>query len=360
MFSVRVKSNVLRQSLVWLLLGSVYWAQGNRNLSAQDLASGGASKVTGPTQAQPPEPPIVPLDTAVLTINGLCNNPTPNEAKPSDCKTVITRAEFEKMIASIQPNMRARARREFALTYANALVMARKAEQMGLDKGEMFEEQMKIARIEILSKELKKVLQDEASRVPDVDIETYYHGNIVSFEEAEMERIYVPQTQDKVASLDKSINDTDRQKQRGGPEPSMKEVAGRLQARAVAGEDFKKLQTEAYEIAGIKAAANTNLGKIRRISLPPDQVSVIDLKPGEVSSVVEALNGYFIYKMKNKDTISLEQAREEIRGILRSQRLQDETRKIEESVISNLNENYFRRPGVPAIVNRPQGKPDVQ
>ena len=64
------------------------------------------------------------------------------------------------MIDAVQPNMSARARREFATRYANALVMAKKAEQMGLDKGPNFEEQMKVARIQILSQEMKKAIEE--------------------------------------------------------------------------------------------------------------------------------------------------------------------------------------------------------
>jgi len=86
----------------------------------------------------------------------------------------------------------------------------------------------------------------------------------------------------------------------------------------------------------------------------------MDLKPGEVSPVIEALNGYFIYKIKAKETLTLEQSREEIRGILRSQRLQEETQSIEESATSTLNENYFRRQGPPSAGNKPPAKPDTQ
>ena len=98
----------------------------------------------------------------------------------------------------------------------------------------------------------------------------------------------------------------------------MKELADQLHSRAIAGEDFNKLQAEAYKIAGIDAPANSSLGKIRRISLPPSQAWIMDLKPGEVSSVIDAPNAYFIYKIKTKEMLPLDQAREEIKGSLRS------------------------------------------
>jgi hypothetical protein len=171
------------------------------------------------------------MDAAVLTITGLCDNSNADETAPSKCATVITRADFEKLVAAIQPNMTAHARREFALNYANALVMARKAEQMGLDKGPFFDEQMRVARIDILSKELKKAMQKEALQTSDSEINRYYDENTSSFEEAEMERIYVPRTQDVQAAPDQTAAEAGKPKESKPFETSMKEFAGKLRAR---------------------------------------------------------------------------------------------------------------------------------
>ncbi len=74
----------------------------------------------------------------------------------------------------------------------------------------------------------------------------------------------------------------------------MKGGADRLHAHAISGEGFGKLQSDAFKIAGIKTAANSNMGRVRRTSLPPSQVLVMDLKPGEVLSVIEGPNEYLI------------------------------------------------------------------
>lgn len=306
------------------------------------------------------ETPTVALDAPVITIAGLCESPRTDKAPGANCKMVITRAEFEKIIDAVQPSMRPRARREFALTYANALVMAHKAKQLGLDKRDDFEQQMKIARIEVLTRELKKELQIEASKITAADIESYYHGNLPSFEQAEMERIYIPKSQDRPGPADKTPTEAEKHEELQRSEEAMKAEAEKLRAHAVAGEDFSKLQAEAYQAAGIKAAPNPSLGKIRRISLPRDQVYIMDLKPGEVSPVIEDVNGYFIYKIKEKETLTLEQSREEIKGTLRSQRLQEEAQSIEESAVSTLNGNYFRRQGPPPAGNKLPAKPDSQ
>ena len=257
---------------------------------------------------------------------------------------MITKAQFEKLIEAVQPGMPPRARREFALSYADALVMSRKAEQMELDKGANYEEQMRLARIQILSRDLKKVIQDRISQISDKDIEDYYRKNTARFGKAEMDRIYVPKTQQVPSAFDKKLSDAERQKRSQESEQTMKDEADRLRVRAVAGEEFTKLQADAYQVAGIKSAApNTNM-LISLTSLPPNQVSVMDLEPGEVSSVLADPNGYVIYRVKTKDTLPLDQAREEIKATLRSQGMQDEMRKIQDSATPTLDETYFRRP----------------
>ncbi len=246
------------------------------------------------------------------------------------------------MVSAVQPNMSARARREFATRYASALVMAKRAEQVGLDKGASFEEQMKVARIQILSQELSRAIQIEASQISDKEIIDYYHDNSPSFEQAEIDRVYIPRTQVPASTPNRTLSE--EQKQSQPSEQFMKEVADQLHTRAIAGEDFNKLQADAYRIAGINASASSSMGKIRRISLPPNQAWVMDLNPGEVSSVIPGPNAYFIYKIRTKEMVPLDQAREEIKEVLRSRRIQDETRLIEESATSTFNEVYFYRP----------------
>ena len=279
----------------------------------------------------------VKLDAPVITIIGLC--PKRLKKIDSSCRTVITRTQFETMIGAVQPNMSARARREFANRYAEALVMGEKARQMRLDQGVNFEEQMKVARIQLLSQTLNKAIEREASQISDQEIAHYYSKNMLSFEQVEMDRVYVPKRQQRV-STDKVSCDADKGSQSQQAEQTMQELAEKLHDRATAGEDFDKLQRDAFEIVGIKGASSS-MGKIRRTSLPPSQTWVVNLKPGEVSPVIADTNGYIIYKIKTKDIIPLDQAREEIKGILRTEHIQREMHDIEESAVTTFDESYF-------------------
>jgi len=347
---------MIRHGLVCLLFAAMAWGQAAQKPAPQAQPAG----TTKPATPEAPKAPEVAPDAVVITINGVCDNPGANASANANCKMTITRAQFEQLVDSVQPNLPQRARRQFATRYADALAMSKKAEAMGLDHSPSFDERMRLARIQVLSQELNKALQEKASQISDADISDYYQKNQKNFEEAEMDRIYVPKTQEfpEAAEGDKKLSDEEEQKRDKESEQTMKAAADKLHARAVKGEDFAKLQEDAFNAAGIKTGAPTaSLAKMRRSMLPATQVSVMDLKPGEISDVITDTNGYFIYKVKTKDTIALDQAKDEIRNTLRSQRMQEEMQKVQQSSTQTLNDDYFGpetargpmppRPGMP-------------
>ena len=315
----------------------------NSALAAQGPPAGGAVQAKAAVSEQKDDKKAAfGPDAPVITIEGLCDSPSAGRPANKNCKTVITRAQFEKIIEAIQPGMPERARRDFALRYVDFLVMSKKAQEIGLDKGTSYEEQMKLARIQILSKEFTQTLQKKASEISGQDIAEYYRMNSAKFETAEMDRIFIPKTRRATPSSDATLSDAGKQQS----EELMKEEADKLHKRALAGEELSKLQAEAYEVAGITSAVPNTSMKIRRISLPSTEVSVMDLKPGEVSPVLSDGSGYVIYRLKTKETLPLDQARQEIEATLRYQRIQEEMDGIQDSVNSTLAEGYFL-PGTP-------------
>lgn len=339
-------------ALIYLLLGSLSWGQAlniRPALADQQLAQSAAAPATSTPNVSRNSSASGDLQNKpLIMIEGLCEHPTTITAS-SNCATVITRAEFERVVNALQPGMSKHAKGEFAETYADALVMAAKAEQMGLDKGPNYEEQMQLARIQILSQALKKAILEKASRISETDIEQYYHDNAGRFEKAEVERIYIPKN---TASLQPSAEDITPSHGQKQPEeaPEIKREADDLRMRAIAGESFDALQASAYKRAGIKSAVPGTTMSLRRISLPPGQSSVMGLRPGEVSPVLADSNGYFIYRMKSKDTLSMEQARGEIIETLRSQRIQSETHKVLSTTTTTVDESYFARQPLAASV----------
>jgi hypothetical protein len=348
------------RGLACLLLGALAWGQAANPTSSQPPApsqnpatpSNAAPSKPAEDAKQAPEASNIPPDGAVITIQGLCDNPPADKTKASDCKTVITRAEFEKLVDALAPNMAPPARRQLATRYAMGLVMAHEAHKMGLDQGPRFEELLRIARVQVASQQLGHALQEKATQVPDKDIEDYYRNNSAAYDEVSLERILIPKARQTPPPATKAkLSDAEAKKREQDGEAAMKTKAEALRVRAAAGESFSKLQDEAYLFAGLKTKPpSPTLGRVRRGNLPPSHIAVMDLKPGTVSALISDPSGFFIYKMGEKGTVPLSTVREEIRGTLQAKRMQDSMQTIQQSATPELNEKYFgATPGSPLV-----------
>src|SRR6059058_3571068 len=297
---------MLHRALVCLLLCALAWGQTSspKPATPQKPATPKA-ETTGPA-AKASEAAQVPPDAPVITIKNVCDNATAEAAKSADCKTVVTRAEFERLLNAVAPQIPANARRQVATKYANLIVMAHEARKMGLDKGPHYEELMKIGRMQVLAQVLGQDLQEKAAQIPEREIQDYYKKNDAAYQEADLQRLFIPHSKQLEPPREK-LSDEETKKHQDEADEAMKKEAEALHTRAASGEDFDKLQQEAFTTGGLKAnPPSTKLGKVRRSSLPADQGAVFDLKSGEVSQLISGPNGYFVYKVGEKDTLPLE------------------------------------------------------
>lgn len=308
-------------ALVCLLAGSMAWGQ----TSSATPASG-----HGPEEkATHPGAQVAP-DAAVVTIEGFCPAQSAKTSEhASDCKTVITRAEFEKLVEAVQPQMDAQTKRQLAHAYPQFLEMAQEAEQRGLDKEPRFANRMAFARLQILSQELVRQIHDEAAQVPQKKLEDYYQKHSADFEYATLERVVIP-LRAQAAAASKTPDD-------------MSKEAEQIRARAAAGEDFGKLQKEVYDFAGMSGntATNPNMGKIRRRGLPPGHTAVFDLKVGDVSQLISDTTGHYVYKVDAKSTEPLDSVKQEISMVLERDRAQQMIQSVEQPFTTKVNDAYF-------------------
>lgn len=317
----------------FLLIGTTVWAQEPQTGPA-DAPNQPATAEKHDDSAQKPATDIA-ADAPVLTVKGLCPTTTAGaEPTQSVCQTVVTRAQFEKLFDALRPGMDVESKRHLAKAYPQFLVLAHEAEQRGLDKQPRFEERLDFARLQILSQELMRQVQGEAAQVPPADVEAYYQKNIAEFELASFERIVIP---------DRTQLPQPGAAQGNAAENVMTKEAELLRIRVAAGEDFSKLQIQAYAAAGVSGdnAPNPKMDKIRRRSLPPAHASVFDLKPNEVSPVISDPTGHYIYKLEWKGTESLDAARNEISNTLRGQRVRKMMESVEQPFTIEVNETYF-------------------
>jgi PPIC-type PPIASE domain len=332
---------------------------------------------------------IVAPDAAVITIEGICDTATAKagaastQAK-SGCRTVITRAQFEELAGALQPNMNPAMKRRLADLYPKMLVMAHEARKRGLENDAKYKEVLQFAKLQILSQELSKSLKEESEKISDAEIQKYYKDNASAFEQADMKRLFIPKDKqsesgeneggdaDQAGAQANSPNSqkpdqqnaaaqakpgdlkkVDEEAKKKADEDALKKEAETLHTRAAAGEDFDKLQKEAFDAADIKGnPPSTSVGKLTPNEIPVSQRAVLDLKAGQVSDIITEANGYYIYKVVSKDTKPLEQARDQIRATLAQQKMQDTVQKIQDSAKTNLNEEYFATaapPGMPGM-----------
>jgi hypothetical protein len=342
-----------RLRLLWLLLAS---------LTAATLAGAQAVPTLPGTPAVPAQhppnelgetnapgrgpSPSVPSDlpptTAVITIRGVCPPPKTG-ATPvpqSQCKTVVTRAEFEKLANALQPKMTPQVRRQLANQYPQILYYSEEAKKRGLDKDPHYLEMFRFYKMGLLKAELDRSLEEEAERVSESEIKDYFDKNAKNFEQISVLRIFVPKVKQIQPKEGATLTDTEAS--RKDSEAAMAKVAEDLHTRAASGEEFDKLQKDAYEAAGIKASAPPTLNpKLRRTNLPATQTSVFELKEGELSPVISDVSGFYIYKIVSRTKPAVADVQDEIRNTLRTQRLQAMRQKMQTAFTSELNQEYF-------------------
>ena len=345
------------------------------------LAWGQAQSAPPPQAVQPPGGPQGQVDTAasvapdapVIIITGVCDAQakTPAANAGAECKTTITRAEFEKFASALAPNTTPQQKKQLASVLPGLMANSNEARSQGMDKTEQFEQMMRYAQMQILQNLLRHKLQEDAANVSDADLEKYYQDNLPSYQQYNIDRIFVPRTRQIEPEAgddddkDKKLSDAERKAKEAAEkakaeknEEAMTKLADDLQARAAAGTDMITLQKEAFEKAGMKIESpNVNLATVRRNGLPPGHSAVFDLKAGEVSKVISDAGGHYIYKMNSSTQLPLDQVKNEIHSKMQQDRMREKMEQLNNSFKAETNEAYFgpaTGPTPPPRMQRPR------
>lgn len=325
---------------------------------AAPAAQTGAKPSTGPEiQKAEPAESAVPADAPVITIGGVCDKPAANAA---DCKTVITRAQFEQMLSMVAPSragspsqLPPAARRNMATQYSQLLTVAGAAEKQGIENTPQAQELLKVARMQALAQAYTRELQQK-SEPTEAEIQKFYNDNAAKLEQATLDRIFVPKpagsAEKKTETGTKAATPTKPGTKGAAASTTLAAKAENLHQRAVAGEPFDKLQKEALAGSNFPNAPETKM-VVQKGTLPLEQESVFNLKPGEVSQVFTEPSGAFIYKMVSKGPIPLEQVKDEIRQRLTQEKMQAAMETVLNASKPVLNEQYFGPP--PAAQRNP-------
>jgi hypothetical protein len=290
--------------------------------------------VNRPQPVAPPAP--VAPETPVVTVHGVCpEGQTAPAGKPDACTMVLTRAQFEGLVSSLNvnnTNYPPPALRGFATDYANILALASAGEKAGVEKDPRFADLMRIARARVLAESYRRSLQEKYANPSDDEIAAYYNQNVEKFGQTKIERIHVPK-----------VDPTRPQDRRPEFEAKAKKLAGDIRERAARGEDVTSLQVEVYKTLGLKAQPpQTELSTNPKPTFPANvDQDVNALKAGEVTKVEFEPSGFNIYKVRSRNTIPLEQAKAQIVREISQKNIDAALKTATSGVHSELNEQYF-------------------
>lgn len=313
------------------------------------------SSATGPQTPNAPQAKspnsssesAVPATATVITIEGLCETPAPSLSKPAakpqltqPCRTQVSRADFEKLLARVAPpNPNADIKKRVADTYASLLTMAKEGDKLGAAKDPAFQEQLEIVKLQLKAQWLQRKIDTEASNISDSDLKAYYDANGGAYEEATLDRVFVPKSP-QTASSAPSAGGASSPTPNADPEQLANQVRERLQK----GEDPAKVQADVFQQEKSPATPpQTKREHVRRgTTLPPaDEPKIFNLKPGEVSDVISDPIGYSVYKMGEKKQLPFDTVKNDIKTVLVTQRMKDRLTAITNSTKTELNPEYF-------------------
>lgn len=350
----------------WLILTLFTFLTLGRSLAyGQVIFTSDPGSGTRPATALPPSavpPSNLAPDAPVVTIDGLCGSDsysiaepgaTSKLARPADsksavpqsttgsapaghagCRTIITRASFEKLASVVAPSQPPQAALQLARLYSQQLVFAHEARELGLDKDPQFDDILKFTYLQVLARAMNTRLQQQ-SEIPDAEFEKYYKEHPEQFEEVALLQASIPKqkkhaTQSGSAPQAKVNNAAD--------EAAMKSEAEKIHRQVLAGGDFEMLQDEAYEIAGDPdGAPDTDMGTHTRSELGKFQKEIFALQPGQISELIEGPEAWHIFKVVSKQMRPQADARKFLNG----QRVKAAIESLQNSVKPQYNGAYF-------------------
>jgi parvulin-like peptidyl-prolyl isomerase len=304
----------------------------------------------------------VPATEPVITIQGVCASTparktgtaaaakTPAGTRAGEsCKTLVTKTQFEDLLSAVNPNNQNIApamRRNLAQAYVELLTFTQAAQKAGVDKDPKFAEVMRLVRMRTLEDFYRRNLEEKYRTPPASEVQTYYSQNLPKYEEIKLSRIFIPAKNPSAASKDDW-------------EKKAAQLANDVRDRAAKGEDFEKLQKEAYTTLGLTITPpSTTVGNRRRGMLAPqEEQELFALKAGEVSKLEQEPAGYIIYKVESKQTVPLDQVKDEISRELFRQKMDSQLKSITAAVHADFNDKYFGPPNPPQAMGAPGALP---
>ena len=331
--------------LVLVLIAIIFSGVGAGGQSEPVTASGKSEPEAKPAKADAaplPSTATLPKSYPVITAKGRCpkSAASSKNAGKTECTVRLSREEFEALVNGINPGMVKGERRVLASTYGRALALAQEASRRGLDRDPRLQAQIEYSRLILLANAMSKELYKDSLKSTDEDAEKYYATHKSLFERFTFDRIFIPL--EKRPALPSASGGVDAASQATDlQQKEMKELAEQVYTRAVAGEDFEKLQKEVFKTAEIATEPTTKVEDLRRGDLSDVQNVIFNLEPGKISALLTDDTGYFIYKMVSRTVPAFAEVKTQVTVRMQSDNSSDAVRRIERLSGAKVNDAYF-------------------
>lgn len=305
-----------------------------QNPANKTQTAGGASGTK--TSAEKAET-VIP-ERPVITVHGVCDASKGKGNAVDECTTVITRKEFENLVAVLNPDGRAlppNANKNLAKTYAEYLAVEAAARKAGLEDTPQFRELMNWMRLKTITDLYRRSVQEKYSHPSQQEIDAYYQQHQSEYERVKLSRVLIPREGPETATKD---------------EFDRKALAAANVAREslVKGSDPVQVQKDAYAALGLVTPPPTDLGNRRRADLLPDEAAeLFSLQSGDVSKVQKEAKNYAVYKITGKDALPEEQVKNDISREIYGRKFRDAMKSVIDAAPAEYDEQYLEPPAPP-------------
>jgi hypothetical protein len=263
-----------------------------------------------------------------------------------DCKTVVTKAEMDRMMDLLVPGSTPEQRRGFALNYIRMLAASGVAKEKLLDHdpavARELEARTEFTRMQVMAGSLYRRIETLSEDVKEAEIQSYYNQEAGTLIEAEVQRLSLSKLGPRGTQLDLA---------------ALRTKAEEYHARAAKGEDLEQMQKEIQAANPGTSVPSTKTATVRRNNLSPEEAVVFNLKPGEITPVVDARGAYEILKLVAVKPIPLDSLRADIRTALANGHLQLLMKDATKGVTAKFDLMYLQLPKTPELFLMPSPKP---
>jgi hypothetical protein len=266
--------------------------------------------------------------------------------KSKDCKTVITKAEMDALLDLMLPGASPETRRGFALNYIRILAASGVAQEKLLDHDPTVTKELAVrtefTRKQVMASSLYRRIETLAQDVQDSEIQSYYNQEAGNLIEAEVQRLSLSKLGARGTPVDVA---------------ALKIKVEEYHARAAKGEDLDQLAKEFQTANPGSAVPSAKTATVRRNSLLPEEAIVFNLKPGEITPIVDARGAFEILKLVAVKPIPLDSVRADIKTALANGHLQLLMKDATKGVTAKFNLTYLQLPKAPELFIPPSPRP---